>query len=289
MNYEGRIFRPPSEAASLIIQVTVGCAHNRCSFCSMYREKQFRIKPLEEVLETILKQAKETPWVKRIFIADGDALILPMAYWRSLLSAINTHFPNIERVTSYGTPKDVIRKTDEELSELKDNGLQMIYMGLETGSDRLLEKIQKGVTSAEMILAGQKLKKSGVKQSITVISGIGAREHSEEHARLTAAVLNQMDPEYIGLLTLLLEDDTPMLQEVRRGEMALLSSREVLEETRLLIELLQVTDCHFRSNHASNYLALAGHLPDEKNRLLHEINQALKEGSGIRGEGYRRL
>lgn len=287
--YEGRIFRPPSEAASLILQVTVGCAHNRCTFCTMYKEKQFKIKPLEEVLDILGVLKNKYPQTERIFIADGDALILPMAYWNVLLPVLHDYFPKLKRITSYGTPRDVLGKTDEDLESLKNMGLSMIYMGLETGSDALLASIDKGVTAAEMIAAGKKLKKAKIKQSITVISGLGGRTHWEAHARETAQVLNAMDPEFVGLLTLLLEEDCTMLDFIKSGQMAFLSPLEILEETRLLIEGLEVSDCHFRSNHASNYLALAGHLPEDKALLLAKIDACLKPGVQLRSENQRRL
>lgn len=287
--YEGRIFRPPSEASSFILQVTVGCAHNDCTFCSMYKEKAFRIKPIEEVLEIIKAFSVKYPNVERVFVADGDALILPMAYWTTLLTTLKQSFPALKRVTAYGTPRDVLGKTLEELKTLKNEGLEMIYMGLETGSDKLLERIKKGATAAEMAEAGQKLKAAGLRQSVTVISGIGGRSDWEEHAVKTAEVLNLMDPEYVGLLTLLLDDDTPMLADIRSGKMAVLSPEEVLCETKLLIENLNLSNCQFRSNHASNYLALSGHLPTDKGRLLSTIDSALNNQSQLKSEWHRRL
>lgn len=287
--YEGRIFRPPSEASSFILQVTVGCAHNDCTFCSMYKEKAFRIKPIEEVLEIIKAFSAKYPNVERVFVADGDALILPMAYWTTILTTLKQSFPALKRVTAYGTPRDVLGKTLEELKTLKYEGLEMIYMGLETGSDKLLERIKKGATAAEMAEAGQKLKAAGLRQSVTVISGIGGRSDWEEHAVKTAEVLNLMDPEYVGLLTLLLDDDTPMLADIRSGKMAVLSPEEVLCETKLLIENLNLSNCQFRSNHASNYLALSGHLPTDKGRLLSTIDSALNNQSQLKSEWHRRL
>ena len=287
--YEGRIFRPPSEAASFILQVTVGCAHNRCTFCSMYKEKQFHVKPLEEVLAIIRAFSEKYPRVTRVFIADGDALVLPMAYWQTVLETLQASFPYMERVTAYGTPKDVLNKTPEELKQLKAAGLQMVYMGLESGSDLLLEHICKGATADEMVQAGQKLKAAGIKQSITVISGIGGRTHWELHAKETAKVLNAMDPDYVGLLTLLLDEDTPMLDDIRTGKMAVLSPEEVLLETRLLLEKLNLSDCQFRSNHASNYLSLSGLLPTDKDKLLQQIDKALKNTHLLKSEHQRLL
>lgn len=287
--YEGRIFRPPSEANSFILQVTVGCAHNECTFCSMYKEKSFRIKSLEEVLGIINTFSEKHPMVERVFIADGDALVLPMAYWRTILQTLKEKLPHLKRVTSYGTPKDVLGKTQEELAELKAAGLEMVYMGLESGSDLILEKICKGATALEMIQAGQKLKAAGLAQSITVISGIGGKSNWETHAKETAKVLSAMNPEYIGLLTLLLDEETPMLESIRRGEMAVLGPEEILMETRLLIEQLQLTNCHFRSNHASNYVSLAGHFPEDKQQLINDIDKVLSGKGSMKSEWQRRL
>lgn len=287
--YEGRIFRPPSEAASFILQVTVGCAHNRCTFCSMYKEKQFHVKPLEEVLSIIRAFSEKYPRVTRVFVADGDALVLPMAYWQTVLETLKASLPYLERVTAYGTPRDVLNKTPEELKQLKNAGLQMVYMGLESGSDLILEHICKGATANEMVQAGRKLKAAGIKQSITVISGIGGRTNWELHARETAKVLNDMDPDYVGLLTLLLDDDTPMLEDIRTGKMAVLSPDEVLLETRLLLENLTLNDCQFRSNHASNYLSLSGHLPWDKDKLLQQIDKASKNTHMLKSEHQRLL
>lgn len=287
--YSGRIFRPPSEGRSLILQVTIGCAQNTCTFCSMYKEKSFEIKPLEEVIEHIRVCAAEMPWIDRIFIADGDALVLPMSYWISLLTTLRTSFKALNRITTYGTAKDVLNKTEDELLLLKRNGLEMVYMGLESGSDRILNVVNKQMTAQEMIDAGQRLKKVGIKQSITVISGLGGIEHTNEHAIESARVLSEMDPEYIGLLTLLLDEDAPLYKDQVEGRFVCLSPLQVLEETKLLLTNLSVTNSVFRSNHASNYLSLSGVLPMDQEQLIKSIDRGIQTGFSLKSESFRRL
>lgn len=287
--YEGRLFRPPSEAHSLILQVTVGCSHNQCTFCSMYKEKTFKIKPLEEVLRVIESYTPYAASVTKVFIADGDALVLPMAYWEPLLEKLNQTFPNLKRVSAYGTPLSVLRQSVESLEKLKKLGLSLVYMGLESGSEPILKNIQKGVTPEEMIQAGNLLKASGIQQSITVISGLGGKALWEEHALETAKVLNAINPEFIGLLTLMIEAGVPLSEQIRTGEFELLSAEEVLKETLSLLTHLEVTHCTFRSNHASNYLPLAGELPQDQERLVNELHYCLSHGEELRAESSRRL
>jgi radical SAM superfamily enzyme YgiQ (UPF0313 family) len=289
MRYEGNIFRPPSEAYSLIIQATIGCAHNACTFCSMYKDKRFRIRPVEEVLEDIQESSKYERRVDRVFLADGNALAMKTDDLKRILLKIREVFPHCERVGIYSSPKDILRKTEAELMELGELGLGIAYMGLESGSDTVLTSIRKGVTAAEMIMAGKKLMNSGIKLSVTLISGLGGKALWREHAIESARVLNEINPHYLGLLTLLIEPGTEMEQQVSKGEFQLLSPNEVLEETKLLIEGLTVNNCVFRSNHASNYFALAGTLPKDKERLLKEIDYALKGEYDYRDEYFRSL
>jgi radical SAM superfamily enzyme YgiQ (UPF0313 family) len=289
MRYEGNIYRPPSEAYSLIIQATIGCSHNACTFCSMYKDKRFRIRPVEEVLEDIHESGKYHRQVDRVFLADGNALAMKTDDLKRILLKIREAFPNCERVGIYSSPKDILRKTEAELMELGELGLGIAYMGLESGSDTVLTSIRKGVTAEEMIMAGKKLMSSGIKLSVTLISGLGGKALWKEHAIESARVLNEINPHYLGLLTLLIEPGTEMEQQVNKGGFQLLSPNEVLEETRLLIERLTVNNCVFRSNHASNYFALAGTLPQDKERLLKEIDYALKGEYDYRDEYFRSL
>lgn len=289
MRYEGRVFRPPSEGRSLIVQATIGCAHNECAFCSMYKEKKFRPRKTEEILED-LKMAREMyPYVKRIFIADGNALALSMDRLVPVLDSIQKHFPECERIGVYGAPMDILRKSDEDLLKLKSLGLGIIYLGLESGSDKVLSLMKKGVTASQMIESAQKVKKAGIPLSVTVISGLGGKALSSEHAVETGRVLSGMNPDYIGVLTLLIDEMAEIYNMIEEGSFELLSSKEVLEELYKIMEGVNVDKCMFRSNHASNYFALAGDLPVDKERLLNEIKEALHDEDMLRAEGLRGL
>lgn len=289
MRYEGTVYRPPSEAYSLIVQATIGCSHNKCTFCSMYKDKKFRIRPLEEIIKDLMIGRQSYKNVKKIFIADGDGLIMKMDYLRKILGAIKELFPECERVGIYGSPRSILLKSKEDLLELKDLGLGIIYLGVESGSEKILQKINKGVTPNEMILAGERVVESGIKLSVTLISGIGGKDMSQEHAIESAKVMNEINPDYIGLLTLLVEEGTEFYDEVENGEFQLLTPKEVLIETRQFISNLEVDNCIFRSNHASNYVPLGGTLRKDKDLILAQIDEGLKLEGLEEGEVFRRL
>jgi radical SAM superfamily enzyme YgiQ (UPF0313 family) len=289
MIYEGTVYRPPSEAYSLIVQVTIGCSHNGCSFCNMYKEKEFRIRDLKDIIED-LEQAKLTYGVvKKVFLADGDALVLETSKLKIILSKIRELFPNCERVGVYSTPKDILRKSLDELRQLKNFGIGIVYLGVESGSSNILKSINKGVTVSEMIMAGARVKESGIKLSTTLISGIGGRENISEHAIESAKVISSINPDYVGILTLMLENGTPIHEDVQKGIFHLLTPEEVMQETREFVQNVEVTNCIFRSNHASNYMALSGTLPRDKDLLLQQIDLALKGEYKYKQEEYRRL
>jgi len=287
MRYEGRVFRPPSEARSLIIQATIGCAHNKCTFCSMYKDKKFRIRKIDDILEDLNSAREYYKSIKRIFLADGDALILKTDDLLIILQHIKNIFPECERIGIYATPKDILNKSLNELKDLKDNGLGIMYMGIESGNEHILKKINKGVDRSTMIKAGKKVKESGIKLSVTLISGLGGKDYIKEHAIDSAKVINEINPDYVGLLTLMIEEDTELYNDYREDNFELLSPEEVMIETKLFIENLNVKNCVFRSNHSSNYISLKGTLNDDKYRLLNEIDEALKEDiykpEGLRG------
>lgn len=289
MDYEGIVYRPPSEAYSLIIQVTIGCSHNKCTFCSMYKDKKFRIRKLEDVLEDLKESRKYYRKVEKIFLADGDALIAKREYLVELLNAIRIIFPECKRVSIYGSPNSILIKKDEELREFHSLGLDMVYMGVETGSDMILEKIKKGVNSRELIEAGRKIVKSDIKLSVTLISGIGGKEYSVEHAVESAKVINEIQPNYIGLLTLLVEDGTELYEDVNKGKFILLRPKEVLHENRIFVENLYVNNCIFRSNHASNYVSLRGTLMKDKEDIIAQIDEGLKQENLEDEEIFRSL
>ena len=289
MKYEGALYRPPSEAYSLIVQATIGCSHNKCTFCSMYKGKNFRIRSTEEIMEDLIIGRKHYRNVKRVFLADGDALVIKTEELIKILQGIEVLFPECERVGIYGSPRSILNKSQEELLELKALGLGIVYLGLESGSDKILKDIKKGVNSAQMIEAGRKIVGANIELSVTLISGIGGKVNSELHAVESAKTLNKMKPHYIGLLTLLLEEDTQLYKEVLGGRFQLLTPREVLKETRILVEGLEVNNCIFRSNHASNYVSLRGTLMKDKKLILDQIDEGLNIGGLDDKEIYRRL
>jgi len=287
MRYFGRVFRPPSEAYSLIVQVTYGCSHNTCAFCEMYKEKRFAIRPLEEVLEDFHMARRRYAKVGRIFLADGDALVRKASDLYTILDTIRELFPECERVTSYGSPSSIKIRTDEELRTLREKGLTMIYMGLESGCDEVLELMRKGHTSEEIVAMGKKVRNAGMALSVTAITGLGGQELMEKHAIETAKAFNAMNPEYIGMLTLMVEPDTPLYDWVAEGKFNLLTQQQVLDETRLLVEHLDSPGSVFRMNHASNYLALRGTLNEDKEAMMAQIERAKRDTSCLRPDMWR--
>lgn len=289
MRYVGDIYRAPSEASSLLLQVTIGCSHNRCTFCYMYKQKQFHLRPIEQLKEDVAMAKKAYGSVQRVFLIDGDALYAPTEYLLELLDCINEQFPELERVATSSTARDILAKSEVELKELRSRGLKLIYMGVESGSDEVLKRVCKGVDAAALIEAGQRVKASGIALSVSMIAGLGGTELSSEHAQESARVLSGIDPDYVGLLTLLLHPDAPISRTVNRGALQLLDPEETLKEIRSLVQALEVTDCTFRANHASNYAPLKAHLPEEKQRLLEQLDELLGGQGFIKNEGLRRF
>ena len=276
MRYEGNIFRPPSEAYSLLLQVTVGCTHNKCTFCSMYKDKQFHIRKLEDILEDLAWARRHYARVERIFLCDGDALALSVNKLMPILDYIRENFPECERVTAYARAEDALRKTDEELKQLYEAGLTMAYVGAESGSEKVLEDIHKGETRQQLIDGVKKIEASGMKASVTFISGLAGKAGWEEHAIESGKMISEMSPSYVALLTLIVDPSVPMAKDIESGKMELLSAEEVMKETLLMLENTEVTrKCVFRSNHASNYLSLKGNLPDDKERMMEQIREAM--------------
>ena len=269
MQYEGTLYRPPSEARSLIIQVTIGCAHNRCTFCNMYREKKFRVREKEEIMRDLDEcRAYYGPMVRRVFF-------------------VHKNFPAVERIAAYGTAKDVLKKSEEDLKALAAAGLELIYLGAESGDDRVLEHIKKDVKAADIIAAGQKLKRCGLQTSVTLISGLGGRKGIRDHAIKSAELITGMNPEYASFLTLRLYEGTEMNEEVKRGDMELITPDEIVEEMELFLKNVDSPGTVFRTNHASNYVVLAGNLNEDIPRMLGELEEA-KEEQRYRLEEWRR-
>lgn len=288
--YEGSIYRPPSEAHSLIVQATIGCSHNRCTFCSMYKEKTFRFRPIDEVKQDLTHARARYGWTKRIFLADGNAFAMGTADLLELLRHISYTFPECERIGIYATPKDILRKSPDELGRLGKAGLGIIYLGLESGNPEVLRRVEKGATREEMVEAGLKVKASGIELSVTLINGLGGHELSEAHGIDSATLINAISPDYVGFLTLMLEEGAPILDEVREGRFSLLSPKEILKEILLFLENINNEGpTIFRSNHASNYLPLGGILPQDRHRLIKEIKAALLDDSQLKKESWRQL
>ena len=288
VRYKGKVYRPPSEAYSLIIQVTYGCSHNRCAFCDMYDDKHFAMRPMEEIREDFELARRVYRRVERVFLADGDALMRKTDDLVQILGLIYGLFPECQRVTCYASPTSLQIKSEEELRLLREKGLKMVYMGLESGCDAVLERMDKGHTAAQIIAAGQKTRRSGLQLSVTAISGLGSRELWREHAVETAQAFNAMNPEDIGLLTLMVEPGTPLEKWVREGSFYVLKPVEVMQEMELFLQYIDSPGSVFRMNHASNYLTLKGTLNQDRERLLQQVRQGLA-GRGLKDEFLRGL
>lgn len=277
MRYEGIVYRPPSEARSLIVQVTIGCAHNTCTFCNMYKAKDFRVRSMEEIMED-LREAHNSygAYVQKVFLADGDALVLQTEKLLEILKAVRELFPNCTRVASYGTAQDILRKSEEELKSLQKAGLGIVYVGAESGDDEILASICKGVTAEELKAAGQKLKRCGIQTSVTLISGLGGRSKVEEHARSCAELISAMNPEYASFLTLRLYEGTPMYDDVVTGRFERITADEIVDEMKIFLEHVNSPGTVFRTNHASNYVVLAGNLNEDIPSMLAQLDEAKK-------------
>lgn len=289
---EGNIYRPPSEAYSLLLQVTYGCAHNSCTFCGMFKDKKFRIKKEEEIFADIEDARAYYSRVGRIFLCDGDALCLATDKLLNILNKLTATFPECERIGIYGYPGDILRKSEEELTRLRDAGLSIVYIGAESGSDLVLKKIKKHVTRAEIIEAVQKIERVGMTSSVTFINGLGGREHWREHAVETGTMISEMGASYVAILTLVLEPGAPLLEDVRSGAFETLSGEEVVAETLLMMQNIDVSadkPCVFRSNHASNYVALKGDMPQDKERMIEQLTAALEHTELLKDDAFRAL
>ena len=291
MNYEGMIFRPPSEADSLILQVTVGCSYNRCTFCGAYQGKSFRIKRFEEIQEDIDEASSYRSRIQRVFLADGNALAMPMKELLRILEYLQLRLNRVERVGIYANAKDILRKDVEELKAFKNLGLGILYLGLESGNPEILKRIKKNATVDQLILAGRRVKESGILLSVTVILGIGGVEKSQAHAADTGKVLSEMDPDYVGALSLMVVPGTPIEREIETGKLVLPTPFGMIQELETMIEHCHFTQCFFASNHASNYLPLRVRMPEEKEDALRRIREVLrrKDPALLRPEFLRAL
>lgn len=289
MRYEGSIYRPPSEAMSLIVQVTIGCAHNKCTFCSMFKDKKFRVRNVAEVKEDLAEARRMYGYVEKIFLADGDALCLSMPKLEDIIGYINELFTETKSINIYASPKDVLAKSQQDIERLHALGVKILYIGAESGNDEILKNINKGATRDEIIEAVRKTESSGIKASVTFIQGLGGEAMYREHAIDTGTMISAMEPSFVGLLTLMLDDAAEITADIREGRLKLLSPMQVCEETLLMLENINLTkECIFRSNHASNYVPLAGTLPQDKEKMMKLLVRAMKT-EGFKPEGLRML
>jgi radical SAM superfamily enzyme YgiQ (UPF0313 family) len=290
--YHGHVIRPPSEANSLILQVMYGCSHGDCTFCGSYLAKPFRVRPFAEVVEDVQNLPEGVKRsVTRVFLCDGDALAIPKRRMLELLELLKAEIPHLERVSAYANAHSLLRLSEEDLVEIREHGLELLYLGLESGDDVTLEWIKKGVTVAEQIEGCRKAKAAGFAMSVTAILGIGGEARTHEHAIETGKALSAIDPEYIGILSLMLESGTEMTEEVRSGRFTVPKPLDLLRELREIIANIDVTHAVFRSNHASNYLPLRGTLPEDKAALLAGLDRVIEMGSGaaLKPESWRAL
>jgi radical SAM superfamily enzyme YgiQ (UPF0313 family) len=291
VDYIGRIYRPPSEARSLLLQVSVGCSHNRCVYCDMYTDKQFKPKPWEFVEADLREAASAGPRSRRVFLCDGDALILKTGRLMQILEGIRSHLPWIERVGVYGDTRSVLRKSVDELRELRAAGLGIIYHGMESGDDQVLKLIDKGGTRDECIETAQRLRDADLLHSVMVLLGIGGVELSEQHARNTATALSAMDPPFVGALTTTIVPGTTLDGMARRGEFELPEKFRMLEELRILVADTHFSHCRFSANHASNYLPIQSDMPRDQRALLDLLDRVIeqRDESLLKPEGLRAL
>jgi radical SAM superfamily enzyme YgiQ (UPF0313 family) len=290
MRYEEPIFRPPSEADSLILQATVGCSWNHCTYCAMYRTKRFRVRPLDELVAEVRSAGSAFgPEVTRLFVADGDALAMEPGHWEPLLVACREAFPRLRRVSAYATALNVAGKSDAELRRLRELGLSLLYIGPETGDDVTFQRIAKGAGFAEHALAAKRAHAAGMKLSAIFLLGAGGVDRTREHAEGSARLVTEMDPEYLSLLTLTVVPGTPIAALAERGEFELPSVERMLEELRTIVAASAPTAAVFRTNHASNYLPLEGRLPRDRDRIMATVDRALEGGIPLRPEWARGL
>ena len=291
MRYVGKLYRPPSEADALILQATIGCSWNHCTYCDMYRDKPvFRVRPLHESLEDLERAGREVgDEVEKVFIADGDALVMDLAHWEPILAACKRLFPRLRRVSCYAMAKNVLAKSDAELTTLRDAGLSLLYMGPESGDDDTLKRIAKGSTAADHVEAARRARAAGMELSAIFLLGAGGVERSAEHATASAALATAMDPHYLAALTLTVVPTTPLATLAGRGKFTLPSVDQLLGELRTFVDQARPTDALFRTNHASNYLPLGGRLPRDRERIVQVIDHALAGGIALRPERLRGL
>ncbi len=294
LDYEGPVYRPPSEADSLILQATIGCSWNHCTYCAMYRHKAYRERPLNELLDELrvvaehVAQGRLEP-VRRVFVADGDALQMSTERWVEILEAIRMHLPRVTRISCYATARNLLGKSVEELTTLRELGLRLLYIGPESGDERTLKTIAKGATFADHVEGARRAREAGLSQSLIFLLGVAGAERGEAHARGAGKLTTEMDPRYVSLLTVTVVPQTPLATLTSRGKYTVPEVPDLLREIGWFLEEARPRKCVFRSNHASNYLPLAGQLPRDRDQLLAEVERALRGERALRPEWARGL
>jgi radical SAM superfamily enzyme YgiQ (UPF0313 family) len=290
VRYDEPLFRPPSEADSFILQATLGCSWNACTYCAMYRGKQYQVRPLDEILADISEaSARWSADVRHVFVADGDPLAMDLEQWEPILLALAAAFPRLRRVSTYATARNLLAKPPEQLQRLRDLGLSLLYIGPESGDDGTLKRLIKGAGAAEHIEAARKAREAGMQQSLIFLLGAGGRERSEEHARASGRLATAMDPRFLSTLTLTVVPGTPLARLEQQGRFQLPAVQGLLTELRWFIEEAQPSAAIFRSDHASNYLPIGGRLPRDRESILAAIDQALAGRVSLRPEWARGL
>jgi radical SAM superfamily enzyme YgiQ (UPF0313 family) len=290
MRYEGKLYRPPSEAHSYILQATIGCSWNLCTYCDMYRDKRFRVRALAETLADIDAAGKaHGERVEKVFVADGDALVMDLDHWRPILERLTATFPRLRQVSCYAMATNVLAKTDVELQELRALGLDLLYIGPESGDDVTLKKIGKGSTFAHHVEAAQTARAAGMRQSVIFLLGAGGVARSAEHAQRSAELATAMDPEFLAALTLTVIDGTPQARMQEKGFFELPDVATLLRELRTFVAHASPRDALFRTNHASNYLPVGGRLPRDRARMVQVLDAAIDGALPLRPEWSRGL
>jgi radical SAM superfamily enzyme YgiQ (UPF0313 family) len=275
MRYEEPVFRPPCESGSLIIQATIGCPHNKCTFCGMYKMKKYRVRPLEEIRDDLRMAQRVWSEPYSVFLADGNTIAMRTDDLVQVLDYVREAFGDVKRISCYGGARFIRGRDVADLTRLREHGLQIVYMGLESGDDEILRRVNKGATADDYARAAEKMRAAGIELSTYVLAGLGGRERTREHALGSAATLNRMKPDYIRIRTLAFLPGFPMYEDLESGRFVECSGREVAEETRLLLENLDVEGAQFLSDHVSNYLPIYGRLPEDKESMLAAIDEAL--------------
>ncbi len=291
IEYINPFFRPPSEAKSFILQATIGCSHNNCTYCAMYRkeEQKFRVRPMDEIKEIIDTATQSDLIDDRVFIADGNALVLSKKKLIEIMDYLKEKNPDLERIRMYANVGDILRQGTSNLKELKEHGLDMVYIGFESGDDIVLERIKKGANHEQTVSASLILKEAGIMNSAMVLLGMGGTDRSLEHAEATGKLLTGCDPEYVGALSLQVRPGAPLFEEMERGEFELPNKFQLVKELEVLVQNTELTDGYFFSNHISNYLPIKAKFPEDKEKVLAEIRTVLESGdeSLLRPDYYR--